>query len=71
MSKKFRCILNIHKYKTIGTQSVAGIVCGFSMAPLMRCVRRCEYCGKIYYIGFDTSTDLHNDTTLDWQPKIN
>ena len=63
------CRIGIHKYKSLGTQTVSNIVGGFSESPLQREVLRCK-CGKIKYVGFDISTNAHLDDTLNWTPNV-
>jgi len=68
--KKFRCKIGLHKYTHIGTQTVNGLVEGFSMSPIMRGVDKCIFCGKIKYIRYNIGSDVHLDDDLNWKPKI-
>ncbi len=68
--KNLKCILEIHDYKYIGTQSVKNIVGGFSMTTLMRDVKKCKLCPKVHFFGYDIATNAHLDEKLDWQPKL-
>lgn len=63
--------MGVHNYETIGSQNTKGLVGGFSMIPLMRGVKKCKRCGKVYFVGYDIGTNAHLDETLDWQPKLN
>lgn len=63
------CKVGIHKFKTIGLQTVSGIVGGFSEVQLHREVVKCK-CGKIKKNGFDIATNAHLDESLNWRPII-
>ena len=62
--KELRCLLGIHKYEIVGTQTAKNTVGGFSMIPLMRQIKRCKKCGKEHIVGFDISTMAHLDNTI-------
>lgn len=67
----WKCRFGIHDYKTIGNQSVTGVVGGFSMSPIMRTVDKCKRCDKVNFVCCDIATNVHLDETLNWQPKLN
>ena len=67
--RKIRCGLGFHRNKILGTQTVHGIIDGFSMTPPMRDVNKCEDCGKITFFYYDVSYSRKDNLFLDWQPK--
>jgi hypothetical protein len=69
--KKWKCKIGFHNYENIGSQSVNGVVGGFSMTTLMRDVKKCKICGKVHFDTYDISTNLHLDEKLNWKPKLN
>jgi len=68
--KNWKCLLGLHKYSNIGQQSVPDMVGCFSMVPLKRGVETCERCGKVNYVAYDISTNVHLDETLNWHPEL-
>lgn len=69
--KNWKCKLGLHDYKYLLTQKLPHGVVGFlSMCPLERRVEKCNRCPKIRFIGLDIAANVHNDNTLNWQPKI-
>lgn len=71
MKKNWKCNIGVHKYETIGSQTSKSLVGEFSMTTLMREVKKCKRCGKVYFDGYDIATNAHLDETLNWQPKLN
>jgi hypothetical protein len=68
--KSLKCLLTIHNYEIVGTQTVSNVVGSFSESPLKRCVKKCKNCGKVKFYAFDIATNAHLDETLNWMPKL-
>lgn len=68
--KNFKCLIGIHSYCEIGTQSSKNLIDSWSGSPFIRNVKKCNNCCKIKYayliIGVDITANAFN-----WTPKLN
>ena len=68
--KNIKCILGLHNYILLGSQTAKNVIGGFSMSPIHRDIKKCIRCNKIKRIPYDIATDVHLDDGFDWQPKF-